>query len=140
MSINSVITSNHLILCHPLVLLSSIFPSIGFFPKKSVLHIKWLTYWSLSFSISPSSQYSGLLGWTDLISLQSKGLSRGFVQHHINSFALNFLYRPTLTSIHDYWKKQNFDQMDLCQQSNVSAFLMCCLGWSQLFFQGASVF
>ena len=67
------------------------------------------------------------LGLTGLISLQSRGLSRVFSsitirKHHINSSALSFLYRPTLTSRHDYWKNHSFDYMDLCWQSNVSAF------------------
>ena len=90
MSIKSMTPSNHLILCHPLLLLSSIFPRIRVFSSKSVLHIRWPRYWSFrfSFSISPSNEYSGLisLGQTGLISLQSKGLSRVFsnttVQKH----------------------------------------------------------
>ena len=76
MSIESVMPSNHLILCHPLLLLPSIFPSIRVFSNESVLRIKWPKYWSFSFSISPSSEYSG--GWSGWISLQSKGLSRIF--------------------------------------------------------------
>ena len=71
----SVMPSNHLILCHPLFLLPSIFPSISVFSHELVLHIRWSKYWSFSFSISPSNENSGFpLGWTDLISLQSKGL------------------------------------------------------------------
>ena len=87
-SIESVMPSNHLILCCPLLLLSSIFPSIGVFPKESVLHIRWLKYWSFSFSTSPSNKYSGLISFrkTGWISLQSKGLPRVFsnttVQKH----------------------------------------------------------
>ena len=77
---------NHLILCHPLLLLPSIFPSIRVFSSESVPHIRWPKYWSFSFSISPSNEYSGLISFTKLtglISLQSKGLSRVFrVQHH----------------------------------------------------------
>ena len=79
MSIESVMPSNHLILCHPL-LLPSIFPSIRAFSKKSVLRIRWPKYWSFSFSISPSNEYSGLISfridWLDL--LASKGLSTVF--------------------------------------------------------------
>ena len=88
MSIESVIPSNHLILCCPLLLLPSIFPSIRVFSNESVPHIRWPKYWNFSFSISPSNEYSGLisLGWTGWISLQSKGLSRVFsnttVQKH----------------------------------------------------------
>ena len=88
MSIESVMPSNHLILCHPLLFLPSIFPSIRVFSNESVLRIRWPKYWSFSFGISPSNEYSGLIsfrlpGW---ISLQSKGLSRVFsnttVQKH----------------------------------------------------------
>ena len=88
MSIESVMPSNHLILCHPLLLLPSIFPSIRGFSNESVLCIRWPKYRSFSFSISPSYEYSGLisLGWTGWVSLQSKGLSRVFsnttVQKH----------------------------------------------------------
>ena len=80
MSIKSVMPSNHLILCHPLLLLPSVLPSIRVFSNESVLRIRWPKYWSFSFSISPSNAYSGLmpLGLTGLISLQSKGLERIF--------------------------------------------------------------
>ena len=77
-SIESVMLSNHLILCRPLLLLPSIFPSIRVFSNESGLHIRWPKYWSFSFSISPSNEYSGLISLrlTGLISLYSKGLSR----------------------------------------------------------------
>ena len=80
MSIKLVIPSNHLTLCHPLLLLPSILPRIGVFSKESFLCIRWPKYWSFGFHISPSNEYSGLisLGWTGWISLQSKGLSRVF--------------------------------------------------------------
>ena len=114
MSIESVMPSNHLILCLLLLFLSSIFPSIRVFSSKSALRIKWPKYWSFSFSICPSNEYSGFipLGWTGLIYLQSKGLSRVFSNtrvQSINSSALSFLYGPTLKSIHDYWKNHSFD-------------------------------
>ena len=88
MSIESVMASNHPILCHPLLLLPSIFPSIRVFSNESVLHIRWPNYWSFSFSISPSNKYSGLVSfrmdWLGLLSVQ--GLSRVFsnitVQKH----------------------------------------------------------
>ena len=74
MSIESVMPSNHLILCHPLLLLPLIFPSIRVFSNESVLHIRWPKYWSFSFSISPSSEHSGLIsfrmGWLDLLAVQ----------------------------------------------------------------------
>ena len=78
MPIESVMLSNHLILCHPLLLLPSIISSIRVFSNEAVLHIRWAKYWSFSFSISPSNEYSGLISFRidDLISLQSKGLWR----------------------------------------------------------------
>ena len=83
LSIKSVMPSNHLILCHPFFLPPSIFPSIRVFSDESAIHIRWPKYWSFSFSISPSNEYSGLTG---LISLWSTGLSRVFsnttVQKH----------------------------------------------------------
>ena len=76
--------SNHLILCHPLVLLPSIFPSIRVFSKESVLRIRWPKYWSFNFSISPSSEYSGLIScrmdWLDLLAVQ--GTLKSLLQHH----------------------------------------------------------
>ena len=84
MSIELVIPSNHLILCRPLLFLPSIFPSIKVFFNESVLHIKWLKYWSFSFSISPSNEYSGLISfrmvWLDLLAVQ--GILRSLLQHH----------------------------------------------------------
>ena len=84
MPITSVMTSNHLILCHPLLLPPSIFPSIRVFSSESVLHIRWPKYWSFSFSISPSSEYSGLISfrmdWLDLLAVQ--GTLRSLLQHH----------------------------------------------------------
>ena len=127
MSIESVKPSNHLILCCPLLLLPSIFPSIRVFSNESVVLIRWPKYWSFSFSISPSNEHPGLIsfrmdcGW---ISLLSKGFSRVLSRTEFKSFnssALNFLYSPTLT-IHDYWKNHRFDQVDLCWQSDISAF------------------
>ena len=84
MSIESVMSSNHLILCHPLLLQPSIFPSIRVFSKESVLHIRWPKYWSFSFSISPSNDYSGMISfrmdWLDL--LEVKGTLKTLLQHH----------------------------------------------------------
>ena len=84
MSIVSVMPSNCLILCHPLLLLPSIFPSIRAFSNESVLHIRWPKYWSFSFSISPSNEYSGLIsfvmGWLDLLAVQ--GTLKSLLQHH----------------------------------------------------------
>ena len=82
-SIKSVMPSNHLILCRPLLLLPSIFPSISVFSNESVFHIRWPKYWSFSFNISPSNEYSGLISfridWFDLI---LQGTLKGLLQHH----------------------------------------------------------
>ena len=84
MSIKSVMPSNHIILCHPLLLPPSIFPCSRVFSSKSVLRIRWLKYWSFSFSISPSNEYSGLISfridWLDLLAVQ--GTLKSLLQHH----------------------------------------------------------
>ena len=84
MSIESVTPSNHLILCHPLFLLPSIFPSISVFSNESALHIRWPRYWSFNFSMSPSNKYSGLISfrvdWLDLLAIQ--GTLKSLLQHH----------------------------------------------------------
>ena len=105
MSVESVMPSNYLILCHPL-LLPSIFPSIRVFSSESVLHITWPKYWSFSFNISPSKEHSGLISfkmdWLDLPAVQ--GTFKSLLQHHSSkASAFSFVYSPTLTSIHDYW-------------------------------------
>ena len=120
--------SNHLILCHPLFLPPSIFPSIRVFSSESALPIRWPKYWS--FSISPSMNIQGWfsLGWTGWI-LQSKGLKSLFQYHSSKASVLwcsAFFYGPTLTSIHDYRENHSFDSMDICWQRNVFAFLICC--------------
>ena len=83
MSMESVMPSNHLILCHPILLQPSIFPSIRVFSNKSVLRVRWPKYWSFSFSISPSNEYSGLISfridWLDLLAIQ--GTLRSLLQH-----------------------------------------------------------
>ena len=111
MSIESVMPSNHLIFYQPFLLLPSVFPSIMVFSNESVLRIKWPKYWSFSFSISPSNEHSGLISfrmdWLDLLAVQGFSPTPQFKS--INSSALSFLYSPTLTSIHDYWKKHSFD-------------------------------
>ena len=110
MSIESAIPSNHLILCHPLLLPPSIFPSVRVFSSEPVLRIRWSKYWSFSFSITPSNKYSGLISfridWLDLLAVQGALKSSPAPQFKsISSLALSFLYGPTLTSMHDYWKK-----------------------------------
>ena len=108
MSIESVLPSNHLILYHPLLLLPSIFPSIRDFSNESVLHVRWPKYWSFSFSIRPSNEYSGLISfkidWWDLLAVQrdTQESSPTPQLKSINSSALSFLYSPILTAIPDY--------------------------------------
>ena len=99
--------SNHVIFCRPLLLLPSIFPSIRVFSNESVLHLRWPKYWSFSFNISPSNEYSGLISfrmdWLDLLAVQVILESSPTPQFKsINFSALSILYSPTLTSIHDY--------------------------------------
>ena len=108
MSIEWVMPSNHLILCHPLLFPLSIFPSIRVFSNESVLCIRRPNYWSYSFSISPSKEYSGLIG--SPCSLKDSQESPPTPQFKgINSLVINFLYSSTLTSVHDYWKNHSFD-------------------------------
>ena len=127
MSIVLVVPYNHLILCHHLLLLPSVFLSIRVFSNESTLHMRWPNHWSLSFSISPYNEYTRLisLGGTGLTPLLSKGLLRVFsnttVQKH-QFFGAQLPLYPTLTPTHDYWKNCSFDWMDLCWQSNVSTF------------------
>ena len=114
-----VMPSNHLILCCPLLLQPSVFSSIRVFSSESALCIRWPKYWGFSFSISPSFR----IDWFDLLAVQQTQVSSLAPRFEsISSLVLSFLYSPTLTSIHDYWKNHSLDHMDLCQQSNVSAF------------------
>ena len=137
--------SNHLILCHPLLFLPSIFPNIRVFSNESVLHIRWPKKWSFSFSISPSNEHSGLISfrmdWLDLFAVQ--GTLKSLLQHHSSKASilqcsaffivqLSHLYMTTEKTI--IW----LDRPLLAKQC--LCFLICYLGWSQLFFQGASVF
>ena len=113
MPTESVMSSNHLILCRPILFLPPIFPSIRVFSNESTLGIKWPKYWSLSFSISPSNEYSGLISFSDWLfwSPCSPRDSRVFnttVQKH-QFFSAQPSLHPTLTSVHDYWKNQSSD-------------------------------
>ena len=129
MPIESVMPSKNLILCRPLLLLPSIFPSIRVFSNESVLCIRWPKYWSFSFSISPSNEYSGLMSfrmdWFDLLAVQ--GTLKSLLQHHSSKASIlwcSLLYGPGLTSICNHWKNHRFDL--LCRQS----FLIGCPGLS----------
>ena len=125
-SIESVMPSNHLILCHPLFLPPSVFPSIRVFSKESVLHISGLNYCSFSFSISPSNEYSELISfrmdWLGLLAVQRT--VKSLLQHHISkasilwcsAFFVVQLSHPHMTA------GKTIALMDLCWQSNVSAF------------------
>ena len=114
MSIESVIPSSHLILCRPLLLPPSVFPRLRVFSSESALCIKWPKYWSFSFSIRPSNEYSGLISvrmdWFDLLAVQGTLKSSPAPQFEsISSLAPSLLCGPTLTSIHDHWKNHSFD-------------------------------
>ena len=117
MSIESPMPSNHLILCHPLLSLPSIFPSIEVFSNESALHIRWPKYWSFSFSLSPSNEYSGLIcfriDWFDLFVVQVT--LKHLLQNHNSEhrlFGAQLFYGPILTSVHGYCKNHSFDYMD----------------------------
>ena len=114
MSIKLVMSSSHLILCCPLLLLPPTPPSIRVFSNESALHIRWPNYWSFSFSISPSNEYPGLISfrmdWLDLLAVQGTLKSSPTPQFKsINFLVLSFLQSPTLTSIHDRWKNHSID-------------------------------
>ena len=135
MSMESVMSSNHLILCFPLLLLPSIFPSITVFSNVSIPCIRWPKYWYFRFSISPSNEYSELISfrmdWLDLLSVQ--GTLKSLLQHHCSKESIlqhSAFFIVQLSSIHDYWKNHRFDYMGLCWQNDVSVFLICYLGLS----------
>ena len=114
MSVESVMPSNHLIFCHPLLLLPSIFPSIRVFSNESTLCMRWPKYWSFSFNISPSNEHPGLISFrmdwligSPFSPRDSQESSPTPQFKSINPSALSFLYNLTLTSIHDYWKNHS---------------------------------
>ena len=113
MSIEAVMTSNCLILCHPLLFLPSIFHSIRVFSNESVFHIRWPKLWSFSFSISPLNKYSGLISFRLTVgSPCSPRDSQSLLQHHSSKASIlqhSAFFRVQLTFIHDYWKNHSFD-------------------------------
>ena len=133
-SIESLMLYNHL-LCHPLLLLTSVFPSIRIFSNDLALHIRWPKYLSFSFSISPSNEYLGLISfridWFDLPAVQGtlKSLLRNNSKASI--LWLSLLYGPALTFMHDYWKDHSFDYMDGYQYVLVIACMFS--GWIEAF-------
>ena len=135
MSIESVMPSSHLILCHPLLLLPSIFPSIRVFSNESALHIRWPKFWSFSFSISPSKEHPGLISfrmdWMDLLAVQ--GTLQSLLQHHssktsvlwLSAFFIVQLSHPYMTT----WKTRAFTRRTFVGKV-MSLLLICCLVWS----------
>ena len=121
-----VMPSNHLILCHPLLLPPSIFPSIRVFSNESALHIRGPKYWSFNFNISPSNEHPGLISFRmdrlDLLAVQ--GTLKSLLQHHSSKASIlqHSAFLTVQLSIPDYWKNHSLDWMNLCWQSNVSAF------------------
>ena len=110
LSIESVMPSNHLIFCRPLLLLPSIFLSIRVFSNESVLCIRWPKYWSFSFNISPSNEHSGLISWLELLAVQ--GNLKSLLQHHSSKASIlrrSAFFTVELTSIHGYWKNHSLD-------------------------------
>ena len=136
MSITSVMPSNHLIFCHPLLLLPSIFPSIRVFSNESALHIRWPKYWSFSFSISPSKEYSGLISfrmdWLDLLAVQ--GTLKSLLQHHsskapilqCSAFFIVQLSHPYMTT----GKTIALTRTTFVGKVMSLLFNICSLGWS----------
>ena len=111
MSIELMMPSKYLIICHPLLLLPSVFSRIRVFPGKLALCVKWPKYWSFDYSISPFNERSGLISFRidrfNLLAVQ--GTLKSLLQHHSSKVSvLSFLYGPTLTSVHDYWKNHQF--------------------------------
>ena len=126
-SIESVMPSNHFIPCCPLLLLPSIFPSTRVFSNESALCIRWPEYWSFSFSISPSNEYSGLISfrmdWLDLLAVQ--GTLKSLLQDHNSKASIpqcSAFFIVQLSHLYMTTGKNSFDSTDLCWKSNVSAF------------------
>ena len=126
-AIKLVMPSNHLILCHPLLLLPSIFPSIRVFSSESVLCIRWPKYWSFSFSICPSNEYSGLISfridWCDL--LADQGPLKDLLQPHSSKASIlwcSAFFMVQFSHLFMTTGKPITDYMDLCWQSDISAF------------------
>ena len=135
MTIESGMPSNHLILCHPHLLLLSVFPSIRLFSKESVLHIRWPKYWSFSFSISLSNEHPGLISfkmdWLDLLAVQ--GTLKSLLQYHRSKASIIWCSAFFIVQLsHPYMTTGK--TIALTRQTFVdkvmSCFLICCLGWS----------
>ena len=143
-SVESVMPSNHLILCHPLLLLPSIFPSIRVFSNESALRIRQPKYWSFSFNISPSNEHSGLISfrmdWLDLLTVQ--GTLKSLLQHHssrssilwCSAFFIVQLSHPYMTT------GKTIALTRWTFVGKVMSLLSNTLCWSYIFFQGANIF
>ena len=133
LSIESVMQYNHLILCHPLLLLPSIFPRIRVLSNESALRMRWPKSWSFSFNISPSNEHPGLISfrmdWSPCSPRDSQESSPTPQFKSINSSVLSFLYSPTLTSIHDQWKTIALTRWTFVGKV-MSLLLICSLGRS----------
>ena len=145
MSVESMMPSNHLILCRPLLLLPSVFPSIRIFSNESALHIRWPKYWSFSFSISPSNEYSGLISFMidRFYLLAVQGTLKSLLQHH--SSKASILQRSAFFMVQLSLSYMTTGQTIALTRWTFAgkwcfSFLICHLGWSKLFFQRASVF
>ena len=134
MSIESVMPSNHLILCRPLLLLPSIFPSIRVFSNESALRIRWPTYWSFSFNISPSNEYSGVssfkMNWLDLLAVQ--GTLKSLLQHHSSKASIlrSAFFIVQLSHPHMTTRKTIALTRWTFVDKVMSLLLICCLDWS----------
>ena len=122
--IESVMPSHNLILCHPLLLLPSIFPTIRVLSNESVLHIRWPKYWNFSFSISPSNEHPGLISfrmdWLDLLAVQEN--LKNLLQHHSSRASVLQSSAFFMAQLSHPKENHSFDYANLCQQSNISAF------------------
>ena len=140
MSIKSVMPSSHLILCHPLLLLPPVPPSIRVFSSDSALHMRWPKYWSFSFNISPSNEHPGLISfrmdWLNLFSVQ--GTLNTLLQHH--SSKASIFWHSAFFTVQLSHPHTTAGKTRALARWTIVGFLRYCLGWSQLFFQGASVF
>ena len=145
MSIKLVMPSNHLILCHPLFLMTSIVPSIRIFSSESVLHNRWSKCWSFSFSISPSNEHPRLISfkmdWLDLFAVQ--GILKSLLQHHSSKASvLRHSAFFTVQLSHPYMTTGK--TIALTRQISVGKVMSLLFNmlsrWSQLFFQGTSIF
>ena len=128
----SVMPSTHLILCCPLLLLPSVFPSIRLFSNESALQIRWPKYWSFSFNISPSNEYSGIISfrmnWLDLLSVQ--GTLKSLLQHHSSKASiLRHLALFMVQLSHPYMTTRKTIALTR-RTKECLCFLICCLGWS----------